>query len=149
MRPCALRPNLPLKATLSLGIIAAMGNRSRQRRPNTAVVDRPPAPHSTETAEAPVPEDVLPSTPVSTPDRRRLVLLVLGLVLITALVFHRTPHNKFLNYDDGIHVFQNKRLNPVTAANVLYFWWHPVGGEKSDTVIEKGLNGTETMVIQP
>jgi tetratricopeptide (TPR) repeat protein len=47
------------------------------------------------------------------------------LVAIVFTTFARVPRNKFVNYDDHVHVYKNPYLNPVTAKNVLHFWSNP------------------------
>jgi tetratricopeptide (TPR) repeat protein len=42
------------------------------------------------------------------------------------MVYFRDVTHDFVSYDDPIHVYNNKLLNPVTAAAVRYFWIHPL-----------------------
>ncbi|MGO8671340.1 MAG: tetratricopeptide repeat protein [Capsulimonadaceae bacterium] len=66
--------------------------------------------------------------------------IAIVLVLITAMVFCRAPGNDFINYDDDLHVYNNKLINPVTPAGVWYFWDHPlISRNQADTKVYEQL----------
>ncbi len=46
------------------------------------------------------------------------------IVVAVVLVFGQTAKYQFLHWDDNVNVWNNQRLNPVSAGNVLYFWGH-------------------------
>ena len=56
--------------------------------------------------------------------------MAIGLVLIIAATYWQVPQLGFTNWDDQLHITENERFQPVSAQNVLYFWWHP-GASKS------------------
>ncbi len=55
----------------------------------------------------------------------RVLLPCLLLMGITLLVFHGIGRAHFVAWDDGIHVFRNPYLHPVTWAHMGHFWAHP------------------------
>lgn len=56
------------------------------------------------------------------------LLMALLLVLATAVVFWPLPGYEFITLDDGVHVYDNPYLLPVTFHNVLGFWRQPYMG---------------------
>ncbi|MGO8670962.1 MAG: tetratricopeptide repeat protein [Capsulimonadaceae bacterium] len=123
-----------------------MRGRTRTRRPPEALDARPAAGRTSPPAHKPT-EVPLPAGATS---RWSLLLVIALLVIVTAIVFHRTPGNQFLSYDDNIHVYQNPRLNPVTASNVLYFWWHPITPHGHDKPLLDGhVTKSNTITLLP
>ena len=55
---------------------------------------------------------------------QRLYIIASLLVLVTFVVFQQVRYYDFVSWDDGINVYQNLYLHPVTLPNVLYFWKH-------------------------
>ncbi|HVF10723.1 MAG TPA: tetratricopeptide repeat protein, partial [Abditibacteriaceae bacterium] len=55
---------------------------------------------------------------------KRHYIIASLLILATFVVFHQVLYFDFVSWDDGINVYQNPYLNPVTAPNVLHFWTH-------------------------
>src|SRR5205085_1695002 len=70
----------------------------------------------------------------STSSTKTILLLSLALLALTWLVFGRTLHNGFINYDDGDYVTQNAQVkNGLTADGVAWAFthlhagnWHPL-----------------------
>ena len=56
---------------------------------------------------------------------RRAILIGLLLVLITAAVFHDTLQAGFVRWDDGMHVYANPFLHPISVSNAARFWAAP------------------------
>lgn len=44
------------------------------------------------------------------------------IVLVVFLVFGQIVSHQFLNWDDNVNVWNNRKLNPVTVNGVAYFW---------------------------
>ncbi len=55
----------------------------------------------------------------------RPVLIGLLLVVMTGTVFHAVPTAGFVRWDDGMHVYANPYLHPVSSANLARFWKTP------------------------
>ena len=60
----------------------------------------------------------------SKPNRRPFFIGLL-LVLITGLVFHDVLTAGFVRWDDGMHVYANPYLHPVSPAHLARFWTAP------------------------
>lgn len=58
-------------------------------------------------------------------DARRDAFWVLLLWGVTALTFGRVVSWDFLAWDDNVHIYQNKLLDPPTPAHTLAFWTVP------------------------
>lgn len=61
-------------------------------------------------------------------------ILALFLVLACVAVFGEVGTHGFVRWDDGINVYQNPYLNPVTPAHLAHFWTGTGMGQTSDTV---------------
>lgn len=57
--------------------------------------------------------------------RRRPLLIGLLLVLVTGAVFGGILSAGFVRWDDGLHVYANPYLHPVSTQNVARFWTGP------------------------
>lgn len=55
-------------------------------------------------------------------------VILVALFLSPFLVFYPTLHFDFVTFDDGLHVYQNSRLNPPTLPGVARFWTAPYQG---------------------
>src|SRR6476660_1095403 len=72
--------------------------------------------------------DSQPPTAIKS-DPRVTVALCLGLVAVTFLVFGRTIHYDFFNYDDSYYVYQNSLIsNGLTRAGFINAFTHPLVG---------------------
>ncbi len=60
----------------------------------------------------------------SHPNKRPLVIALL-LVLVTGVVFHDVLTAGFVRWDDGMHVYANPYLHPVSARSFARFWMAP------------------------
>lgn len=58
-------------------------------------------------------------------NRRQSHFLMLGLFLITGAVFRDVLSAGFVRWDDGLHVYANPYLHPVSSANLAHFWTTP------------------------
>ena len=56
---------------------------------------------------------------------RRPIFLGLLLVLLTTAVFHDVFQAGFVRWDDGLHVYANPYLHPVSLSNLARFWCAP------------------------
>ena len=56
---------------------------------------------------------------------RRPIFIGLLLVLVTGLVFHGVLTAGFVRWDDGMHVYANPYLHPVSPAHLARFWAAP------------------------
>ena len=54
--------------------------------------------------------------------RRRPIFQGLLLVLLTALVFHNVLQAGFVRWDDGMHVYANPYLHPVSLSHLARLW---------------------------
>src|SRR4051812_25308309 len=55
---------------------------------------------------------------------QRRSLYPLLLVIATVLVFGRITTNDFTFWDDAGTIHHNRRLNPPTVSNILWYWGH-------------------------
>ena len=60
--------------------------------------------------------------------RRRLLLIPLLLTLAAALVFWPVCGADFVNYDDGLNVYENDLITGFSWANLRHFWTGPYQG---------------------
>jgi tetratricopeptide (TPR) repeat protein len=60
--------------------------------------------------------------------RRRTRLFAAILVAVVLAVYGRTLTFEFVEFDDGVTVYENPGLNPVTSASLAEFWQKPYRG---------------------
>lgn len=57
--------------------------------------------------------------------RKRRLLLGLCLLLVTITVMGGVAYHDFVGWDDDLHVYANRRFQPVTMAHIIEFWGAP------------------------
>jgi hypothetical protein len=54
--------------------------------------------------------------------RKVFGICVIAILAAVALTYGRAVHFTFLTYDDGVHIYDNKLMQPVTLHNIEQFW---------------------------
>ena len=67
--------------------------------------------------------DVCTANRTATTRLRRIAAALL--MLVTLAVFWQVHRFEFVQWDDGVHIFENPYLQSVTLDNILAFWRKP------------------------
>jgi protein O-mannosyl-transferase len=57
-------------------------------------------------------------------EKKRILLIGAGLVVLCALVYGRAVNYPYVRWDDPDHIFENPSMVPVTLAKIAGFWKH-------------------------
>ena len=91
-----------------------MGSKKNKKKPNQIIIAVNPSASEIETAPGGHPSEIHPNI--------KIILILSAILLLTIVVYSNSIGNGFVNWDDGVNVYDNISIREISAGNIkVYF----------------------------